>query len=84
MQTAFYKEKTTLYTNAEDWFTSKEYDMFSSVTEYYENVIDEVLSSQSEELLLNLIHLPFDERSDVLQAQAKYLGIEKLTGIIQS
>lgn len=63
-----------------DWFMSQEYDMFSSVTDYYENIVDTTLSSQSEELLLNLIHLDQKSKDKILQAQAHYLGIESLSG----
>lgn len=54
--------------------------MFSSVTDYYENIVDSTLSSQSEELLLNLIHLNQGAKERILQAQAHYLGIELLSG----
>lgn len=81
-QTVFYKEKTSLYdtNNAEDWFISQEYDMFSSITDYYENMVDTTLSSESEELLLNLIYLPQSKKVNLLQSQATYLGIDTLSG----
>lgn len=79
LQTVFYQEQTTIVKD-KDWFMSQEYDMFSSVTDYYENIVDSTLSSQSEELLLNLIHLGQNSKERILQAQAHYLGIESLSG----
>lgn len=78
LQTVFYQEQTTIVKD-KDWFMSQEYDMFSSVTDYYENIVDSTLSSQSEELLLNLIHLNQGAKERILQAQAHYLGIELLS-----
>ncbi|KAI8081131.1 hypothetical protein BDF21DRAFT_339408 [Thamnidium elegans] len=58
---------------------SQEYDIFASVTDYYEKIIDTTFNSESEDLLLSLIHLPKGCKNRVLNAQAQLLGLESLT-----
>lgn len=82
-QTTFYQDQVKVYdTNEEDvWFMSQEYDIFASITEHYEGIVDTTFSSESEDLLLNLIHLPTDYKRKILDAQAASLGLEaSLTG----
>ncbi|KAI7894599.1 uncharacterized protein EV154DRAFT_414833 [Mucor mucedo] len=58
---------------------SQEYDVFSSVTDFYENVVDTTLCSDSEDLLLNLIHLTKESKNTALRSQAQLLGLDALT-----
>lgn len=82
MQVAFYQDQTKLYDMAQEdeWFMSQEYDIFSSITDFYENVVDTTLSSDSEDLLLNLIHLTKESKNTILKSQAQSFGMDALTG----
>lgn len=82
MQVTFFQEQTKLYELAkeDEWFMSQEYDIFSSITDYYENIVDTTLCSNSEDLLLNLIHLTKESKNTVLKSQAQLFGIDVLTG----
>ncbi|KAI7902152.1 uncharacterized protein BX663DRAFT_436055 [Cokeromyces recurvatus] len=57
----------------EQWYSSQEYDMYSTIVDYYENLVDSILNTESEVLLLNLIHLPKDALNNILTLQAKEL-----------
>ncbi|KAI8639709.1 hypothetical protein BD408DRAFT_434924 [Parasitella parasitica] len=55
------------------------YSVYSSILEYYENLVDATLSTESEELLLNLIHLPKDSRNRILASQAESMGFRTIS-----
>ncbi|KAI9357880.1 hypothetical protein BD770DRAFT_364863 [Pilaira anomala] len=78
-QTTFYQDQVKVYNTSEEdvWFMSREYDIFASITEHYEGIVDTTFSSESEDLLLNLIHLPTDYKRKILDAQAASLGLEE-------
>lgn len=81
-QTVLYTQNTKLYDigQEENWFMSQEYDLFSTITDYYENMIDSTLNSESEDLLINLVHLPQEIKTQVLIKQAELIGIVSLSG----
>lgn len=83
IQVTFYKEETKLYDmgQEDEWFMSQEYDIFSSITDFYENVVDTTLCSNSEDLLINLIHLTKETKMKTLTSQAHLFGMDTLTGI---
>lgn len=84
LQAVLYTEKTRLYDlgQQENWFMSQEYDVFSSITDYYENMVDTTLNSESEDLLIDLVHLPQESKTKILINQAHLIGIESLSGKI--
>ncbi|KAL9558063.1 hypothetical protein MBANPS3_001086 [Mucor bainieri] len=58
---------------------AQEYTIYSSVIEYYENLVDNTLSSESEELLINLIHLPKASMKNILTLQAESMGFKAIS-----
>lgn len=64
----------------ENSIDAQEYTVYSSVIEYYENLIDATLSSESEELLINLIHLPKESMKNILTLQAESMGFKTVSG----
>ncbi|KAK4512648.1 uncharacterized protein ATC70_003352 [Mucor velutinosus] len=58
---------------------AQEYTVYSSVVEYYENLVDTTLSSESEELLINLIHLPKESMKNILTLQAESMGFKTIS-----
>ncbi|KAI9480355.1 MAG: hypothetical protein EXX96DRAFT_562283 [Benjaminiella poitrasii] len=80
MQTVFsHQQNTNLYESEEQWYQSQEYGIFSTIVDYYENMVDTTLNSESEELLLNLIHLPKSTLNNVLSSQAELLGFNSIS-----
>ncbi|KAG1116727.1 hypothetical protein G6F42_013623 [Rhizopus arrhizus] len=63
----------------ENSIDAQEYTVYSSVIEYYENLIDATLSSESEELLINLIHLPKESMKNILTLQAESMGFKTVS-----
>jgi hypothetical protein len=81
MKTMVYQQNAEPFTaSTEDWYTSREYDVYSNLVEHYENLVDSTLNAESEELLLNLIHLPRQSMNLALTSQAALLGFDALTG----
>lgn len=85
LQVTFYQEKLKTFDfsndeNLKNWYQSEEYGIYSTMVDYYENLVDLTLSSESEELLIDLIHLPRTSMNHILNLQANLIGMEKLTG----
>lgn len=59
---------------------AQEYTVYNSAIEYYENLVDTTLSSESEELLINLIHLPKESMKNILTLQAESMGFKAISG----
>lgn len=64
----------------ENTIDAQEYSVYSSIIEYYENLVDTTLSSESEELLINLIHLPKESMKNILSLQAESMGFKTISG----
>lgn len=64
----------------ENTIDAQEYSVYSSIIEYYENLVDSTLSSESEELLINLIHLPKESMKNILSLQAESMGFKTISG----
>ncbi|KAG1447472.1 hypothetical protein G6F56_009250 [Rhizopus delemar] len=56
----------------------EEEECYVNTIEHYENIVDVVLSSESEELLINLSHIPRATLDHTLQTQAYAMGIYPL------
>ncbi|KAI9283157.1 hypothetical protein BY458DRAFT_448516 [Sporodiniella umbellata] len=69
----------TVWTLPIEYKTSAEEDMYFSAIEHYQNRVDIVLSSETEEFLIDLIHLPEKERRQVIEIQGNTLGIDLLS-----
>ncbi|CEG76508.1 hypothetical protein RMATCC62417_11398 [Rhizopus microsporus] len=59
--------------------TDEEYDSYSTVVQNYENLVDTVLSSESEIFLIELTHQPRIKLHQALKIQANALGIHNIT-----
>ncbi|CEG73535.1 hypothetical protein RMATCC62417_08896 [Rhizopus microsporus] len=57
----------------------EEYDSYSTVVQNYENLVDTVLSSESEIFLIELTHQPRIKLNQALKIQANALGIHNIT-----
>ncbi|CAO3666489.1 unnamed protein product [Rhizopus microsporus] len=57
----------------------EEYDNYSIVVQNYENLVDTVLSSESEIFLIELTHQPRIKLNQALKIQANALGIHNIT-----
>ncbi|CAO3693644.1 unnamed protein product [Rhizopus stolonifer] len=53
----------------------KEYDLYSTLVEHYENRVDLVLSTETENFLIDLIHMPRPNLNKAIQIQGKAMGI---------
>lgn len=84
IQTLVYQQNSKPFTamdnQEQNWYISREYDVYSNLVEHYENLVDTTLNAESEELLLNLIHLPRESMNLALTSQAALLGFDVLTG----
>ncbi|KAI8889374.1 hypothetical protein K501DRAFT_329172 [Backusella circina FSU 941] len=55
-----------------------QYDVYQTIMDYYENTVDNSISSSSEHLLLNLIHLPREELNFALATQMELIGLNDI------
>ncbi|KAG0936580.1 hypothetical protein G6F32_010055 [Rhizopus arrhizus] len=62
-----------------DTNTDDDYDLYVNVIEHYQNMMDVVISSESEDLLINLIHMPKLSLHRALKIQGNALGIHDLS-----
>lgn len=72
LQTVFYNAQSTM-------LPDEEYDSYSTVVQNYENLVDTVLSSESEIFLIELTHQPRIKLNQALKIQANALGIHNIT-----
>lgn len=59
-----------------------QYDVYQTIMDHYENVVDNSISSSSEHLLLNLIHRPREELNLALATQMELIGLNDIPGKI--
>lgn len=59
--------------------SDQETEAYLNAVEHYENIVDAVLSSESEELLIDLSHVPKTSLHRSLKIQANALGIHNIT-----
>lgn len=87
IQTVLYQEeleslKYEKGSNMKDWYKlNEEYDIYQTTVEHYEGIVDLILSTESEDLLYNLLHLPKESLNEILHLQAELIGVDILSGI---
>lgn len=82
IQSVFHKKeiKSLKYNVQDSYQLQEEYSVYQSVVEHYESIVDQTLSSESEDLLYDLIHLPKQTLREILYLQSQLIGADSLTG----